>query len=98
MHAADDVTYMDANVAMVEGAEAFRAYAASLADQVPPHTYVLDDPRVQVYGDVAILTFQWLASDTTGAPMAHWHATSVYRLDGDAWRLVHGHWSPFGAE
>lgn len=90
----DDLTYFDdigASTRM-DGIEECNAYFASLQGMVPPHDYTMEDVNVQVYGNVAILTFQYFGTieGETGPP---WKATSVYNYrDGD-WCMVHAHWS-----
>ena len=51
------------------------------------------NPRVQVYGDVAILTYNNMATiDMGGRPFqATGKVTQVYQKQGNTWRVVHGH-------
>lgn len=51
------------------------------------------NPRVQVYGDVAVLTYNNAVSMTMGGqPMNYTgKVTSVYVKQGGTWRVVHGH-------
>lgn len=94
---AEEVTWFDFNPGpqrRVEGLEAVRNFLAPLAQQIPPHTYELVDPKVQVYGDTAILTFHWRGTTTDGQPLGIWKTTSVYRWEDGKWRMVHAHWSP----
>jgi ketosteroid isomerase-like protein len=51
------------------------------------------DPKVQVYGDVAVLTLRYHPSGADGTPLQAWKATSVYRRAGGEWLRVHAHWS-----
>ena len=93
---ADDVTWFDfaeGEQLRVEGLAALRKYLIPLAEQIPPHTYDIVNPRVQVYGNSAILTFHWKASLPDGGPLPEWKATSVYYWKDGAWRQVHAHWS-----
>jgi ketosteroid isomerase-like protein len=92
---AADVTYFDdiAAQSRVEGVEAMRSYFTSLKGKIPPHKYEIVNPKVQVYGDIGILTLHYNASATDGKPLARWKATSVYRRMGSEWRVVHAHWS-----
>ena len=94
---AEDVTWFDFNEGeqpRIDGLEAVRKYFTALAGQIPPHTYDLVNPKVQIYGNTAILSFHWKASMTDGTPLPVWKATSVYRWKGGKWRQVHAHWSP----
>ena len=92
---ASDVTYFDDIGAQsrVDGFEAMRTYFTSLKGNIPAHHYELVDPKVQVYGDIGILTLHYNAFANDGKPLAHWKATSVYRREGGQWRIVHAHWS-----
>lgn len=54
-------------------------------------SYELSGPKVQVNGDVAVLTYilvRHLSGDTT-----RWNATRVYQRKKDGWRVIHMHWS-----
>ncbi|MFH1964178.1 MAG: nuclear transport factor 2 family protein, partial [Acidobacteriota bacterium] len=56
---ADDASCFDfggAAKTRLDGIEAIRNYLASFVGQIPPHTYELVDPRVQVFGDTAVVT------------------------------------------
>lgn len=92
---AEDVTYFDDIAAQtrIEGREAMRSYFASLTGKIPPHQYEIVSPKVQVYGDVGILTLRYETRDHEGKPLTPWKATSVYRRVGREWRIVHAHWS-----
>lgn len=92
---AEDVTYFDDIGALrrVDGLPAVKKYLKSLEGKIPPHRYEVVDPKVQVYGDVGILTFRYEPSGEDGSPLPPWKATSVYRRIGDEWRTVHAHWS-----
>jgi hypothetical protein len=91
--AAPDVTYFDdiGAATRIEGPEAWRGYLSTL--EIPPHEYELIDPRVQVYGDMGILTIHYHGLGPDGEVLSRWKATSVYRHDGDVWCTVHAHWS-----
>lgn len=90
-----DVTYFDDIGAhsRIEGRESMRSYFSSLVGKIPRHEYELVDPRVQEYGDLAILTFRYRTESPEGEPMTPWKATSVYRRGDREWRIVHAHWS-----
>ena len=92
---AADVTYFDDIGAhsRIDGIEEMRTYFSSLQGKIPPHQYEMLEPKVQLYGDMAILTLRYKAHSTDGKPLSHWKATSVYRRTGSQWRIVHAHWS-----
>ncbi|MFB3779291.1 MAG: DUF4440 domain-containing protein [Bryobacteraceae bacterium] len=92
---ASDVTYFDDIAAQtrIDGLDAMRNYFTSLVGQIPVHRYEIIDPKVQLYGDVGILTFRYQAFAPDGQPHGPWKATSVYRLTDGEWRIVHANWS-----
>jgi hypothetical protein len=92
---ADEVTYFDDIGAhqRIDGLDRLRAYFSSLSGKIPPHRYEVLDPKVQIYGDVAVLTLRYQPSDASGTMLTPWKATSVYRRSGAEWRIVHAHWS-----
>jgi len=68
-------------------------YLEPFEGQIPLHTYSIENPKVQVYGNAAILTFHYSGTMTDGTPMPKWKATSVYFWKDGEWRMVHAHWS-----
>jgi len=90
---ADDVTYFDdiAAANRIDGIEAWRSYLSSL--EIPPHSYEVIDPKVQVYGEVGILTLHFHGLGPDGEVLSRWKATSVYRYEAGDWHTVHAHWS-----
>lgn len=53
--------------------------------------YEIVDPKVQVDGNIAILTFNFVSHGSEGA--MRWNATEVYRRRNGQWRIIHTHWS-----
>ena len=92
---ADDITYFDDIGAQtrLDGLEEMQKYLSSLDGKIPPHSYELIDPKVQVYGDIAILTLRYQSTSPNGELDPPWKATSVYRLTDGEWHVVHAHWS-----
>jgi ketosteroid isomerase-like protein len=60
------------------------------------------DPRVDVVGDAALLTYRYLwaglDSDGTVTARSAWNCSEVYRRQAGQWRIVHTHWSIIGGE
>jgi ketosteroid isomerase-like protein len=54
-------------------------------------SYEIVKPKVQVAGEVAILTY--ILTTQKGSTATRWNATQVYRRTKDGWRVIHGHWS-----
>jgi len=54
-------------------------------------SYEIIDPKVQVSGDTAVLTYQ--LETRNGAVARRWNATQVYQRKKEGWRIIHAHWS-----
>jgi ketosteroid isomerase-like protein len=63
------------------------------AEMIKFNDYQMYNPRVQVYGDTAILTYNCSVSATfAGQPINYTSKmTSVYIRQGNTWRVVHAH-------
>jgi ketosteroid isomerase-like protein len=63
------------------------------AEMVKFHDIGMYNPRVQVYGDTAVLTYNSsIAASFGGQPMQYTaKVTSVYTKQGNTWRVVHTH-------
>lgn len=90
----EDVTWFDDVAAQtrIDGLEELRSYLKSFVGKIPPQTYEIVDPKVQVYGDIAVCTLHYNPI-INGKPDSPWKATDVYRLTNGEWRLVHVNWS-----
>ena len=89
----DDVVYFDPFLPRrLNGIEELRALYESIRGKVQIQRFELIDPRVQVIGDAAVLTFNPVAEDTNEAT-SRWNCTEVYRREGDTWRIIQTHWS-----
>lgn len=80
----------------IDGIAALREHFAALRADLLPHAYAVVDPKVQILGDFAVLTFRYEPRVSDGArftPLPRWEASSVYRLSAGEWRSVHAHWS-----
>jgi hypothetical protein len=54
-------------------------------------SYEIVNPKVQVCGDVAVLTYQ--LERRNGAATSYWNGTQVYQKKKEGWRIIHTHWS-----
>ena len=98
---ADEITWFDFTPGAqqrIEGLQAVSNFLKPLTGNIPPHTYEIVNPKVQMYGKTAILTFHWKGSMTDGLPMDEWKVTSVYNWREGKWRQVHAHWSVVQSE
>jgi ketosteroid isomerase-like protein len=92
---ADDVSYFDDFGAQdrIDGITDMRSYFKAYTGKISRHRYEILNERVQLYGDVGILTMRYQPYDAHDKPNPAWKATSVYRRNGTDWLLVHAHWS-----
>ena len=89
---APDVSYFDPFVAArIDGIDALTAYYNQLRGKVRLDKFEFIEPRIQVCGDIAILTFQFVSQ--TGDVHMHWNTTETYRKAATGWQIVHTHWS-----
>jgi ketosteroid isomerase-like protein len=89
---APDVSYSDPFIDQrIDGAEALTALYEGLRGKVHIDKFDLVAPRVQLYGNMAILTFQFDSLGSEGH--MRWNTTEVYRRIGADWRIVHSHWA-----
>jgi ketosteroid isomerase-like protein len=63
------------------------------AEMMKFYDYGMYNPRVQIYGDTAVLTYNSSVSASfAGQPMNYTaKVTSVYAKQGNTWRVVHSH-------
>jgi RNA polymerase sigma factor (sigma-70 family) len=95
---ADEETYFDPLAdARVDGVAALKAHFAPFAGRFRIERYEMLNPRVDVAGDVAVLTFNLVNHgarfDGGPAVTARWNSTEVFRRIDGRWRIVHSHWS-----
>ncbi len=95
---AEDVIYMDpALTAPVIGKKAYIAYLTPLAGMIFYDASEYVHPRVAVYGDTAVLTYNYHSRRKDGSGRlqraSFWNTTEVYRLVDGLWKIVHTHWS-----
>lgn len=92
---ADDATYFGAMNPYLETdpKENFLPKFEQYAEMFKILDTQMYNPRVQVYGDIAILTYNSASTINMGGRVINYtgKVTSVYRRQGDTWRVVHGH-------
>ncbi len=89
---AADVVYFDPyRERRVDGIEALTELYKTLWGQVHIDRFELLNPLVQVCGNVAVLTFNYVSY--TGDERSAWNCTEVYRRDDGQWRIIQTHWS-----
>jgi uncharacterized protein (TIGR02246 family) len=93
-----DITYFDTGTPQrLNGLETLRAEYALREGKI--HYDVMDfiDPRIQVQGDMAVLTYRFfstrLNSDGSISSRTPWNCSEVYVKTGGKWQIAHNHWS-----
>lgn len=94
----EEIVYVDPALdAPVVGRKAYARYLEPIKGQVLYDASEYVDPRVAVYGDTAVLTYNYHSlkkdADGTARRTSFWNTTEVYRLVEGAWKIVHTHWS-----
>ncbi len=89
---APEVTYFDPFLERrVDGLESLSARYAPLRGTIHVDRYDLVSPKVQVYGEVAVLTFNLVSY--AGMATMRWNCTEVFHHGTNGWRIVQTHWS-----
>jgi hypothetical protein len=75
----------------LNGLAALTRLYESLRGRIHTDTFALIDPRVQIVGDAAVLTFNY--SSRNGNLHSRWNCTEVYQKTDRGWRIIQTHWS-----
>lgn len=96
-NSAAEITYFDPSLEKrINGIEEFTALLKPIENQFTIEKYEMLDPKVQVHGEVAVLSYNLV--DYSKNPQGEeqkflWNSTEVYKkIDGD-WKIIHSHWS-----
>ncbi len=80
----------------LDGIEELRRLYSGLRGNINIRCYDIIDPKVEVDGNIAMLTFNFVSqvrlSQGSEREM-RWNATEVYRHRNGQWRIIHSHWS-----
>lgn len=95
---APHVTYFDTGTPQrINGREALRDEYAQREGKIFYDVMDFLDPRVQVCGDMAVLTYRflstWLKPDGSIAHRTPWNCSEVFLRINSQWKIVHTHWS-----
>lgn len=89
---ASDVVYFDnTQERRVDGLKALAALYEPIRGKIRMDRYELLNPKVQLCGDGAVLTYNFVGYVQGQAH--RWNCTEVYRRTDAAWRIIHTHWS-----
>ncbi len=91
---APDVVYFDPSLEKpIRGLDELSRYYHRATDYEHAASSEFLNPRVQVAGEVAVLTFNYVTTGARSHRITRWNATEVYRRTGKSWRIIHTHWS-----
>ena len=80
-------------LARLDGIEEIQEYLAAFKGIIPAHKYEMVDPKIQIHGEIAIMTFEYHITMPDGESVIRWKATDVYHLVNGDLKIVHSHWS-----
>jgi ketosteroid isomerase-like protein len=90
---AQDVVYFDPFIEQrLDGLAGLTGYFEALRGKVHANRYDLLNPKVQVIGEAAVLTFNFVSYGGNEDAM-RWNCTEVYRCEQGQWRIIQTHWS-----
>ena len=95
---APDVSYFDpTQSSRLDGRKAMTDLLVPLTGKIKIDRYEMLNPKVQRYGDAALLTFNLVSyrkqADGTERAIVRWNSTEAYARQDGRWVLVHSHWS-----
>jgi ketosteroid isomerase-like protein len=89
---APDVVYFDPfQPCRMDGIDALRRYYEDIRGKVHIDRDEIINPKVQVIGDAAVLTFNF--TSWSGDEQNRWNCTEVYARREGNWRIIQTHWS-----
>jgi len=89
---APDVVYFDPFLERrLDGLEALTRYYETLRGKIRIDRDEFINPKVQVCGDAAVLTFNLISH--IGETQMRWNCTEVFHRQGGRWRIIQTHWS-----
>jgi uncharacterized protein (TIGR02246 family) len=95
---ANDVTYFDpVQDKRLDGLEAMKQMLAPITGKIKVSRFNMIDPKVQRFGDAALLTFNLVSyvmqANGQERAVARWNSSELYARVNGQWRIVHSHWS-----
>jgi ketosteroid isomerase-like protein len=95
---APHITYFDTGTPQrINGRDALRAEYAQREGKIFYDVMDFIDPRVQVQGDLAVLTYRFFSTrlnpDGSVLSRVPWNCTEVFARIGGQWAIIHTHWS-----
>jgi len=89
---APDIVYFDPYLEKrIDGIEALTQYYKTFWGQVRFDRFELLNPCVQLGGEMAVLTFNYVSY--VGDKQSRWNCTEVYRQAENRWQIIQTHWA-----
>lgn len=89
---APDVAYFDPSLAKrLDGLGELTKLHEGIRGKILVDRYEMVNPKVQVCGDCAVLTFNYVGQ--SGKNTYRWNCTEVYRHQNNKWEIIQTHWS-----
>jgi len=89
---APDISYFDPfTERRLDGIAAMRELYEQIRGKVHIDRFEIIEPRIQVEGNVAVLTFRFESHGSEG--WMQWNTTEIYRHTEAGWRIFHTHWA-----
>jgi hypothetical protein len=95
---APDVTYFDTGTPQrINGRDSLRAEYAQREGKIFYEVMDFIDPRIQVHGDMAVLTYRFFSTrlnpDGSVLSRVPWNCSEVFARRSGQWTIIHTHWS-----
>ncbi|HWQ56312.1 MAG TPA: nuclear transport factor 2 family protein [Bryobacteraceae bacterium] len=88
------VTYFDPFLEQpIHSLEELRAYYLRGFSADEPYAGEMRNAKVQVAGETAVLTFNYISKGQRSGREVRWNATEVYHRTEAGWRIIHTHWA-----
>ncbi len=89
---APDVVYFDPSLdRRLNGLNELRTLYESVRGKIRVDRYELIDPKVQIYANIAVLTFNYAGYNDD--KVSRWNCTEVYCNQNGRWEIIQTHWS-----
>ncbi len=90
-----DVVYFDPSLERrIDGLAALKEYYHKNSKAPEEELDIeLINPKVQLTGDVAVLSFNYKSTGRHTGRVQLWNCTEVYRQTAQGWRIIQTHWS-----
>jgi len=89
----EDVVYFDPfTTRRLNGLNELMPYYEAIRGKIYAERFEIIDPRVQLVGDAAVLTFNFVSYGGNENAL-RWNCTEVYRRGDTQWKIIQTHWS-----